>query len=148
MIYGILNEEKIWEEKEMTDTDKKLIAEAKRVREFAYCPYSKFAVGAAVLGASGEIYGGCNIENASFSVTNCAERTAIFKAISSGEEDILAIAVVAEGVNPVPPCGACRQVIAEFNIPHILMANLADEVKEMTLEELLPGAFSAEDIIG
>ena len=148
MIYGILDEEKIWEEKEMTDTDKKLIAEAKRVREFAYCPYSKFAVGAAVLGASGEIYGGCNIENASFSVTNCAERTAIFKAISSGEEDILAIAVVAEGVNPVPPCGACRQVIAEFNIPHILMANLADEVREMTLEELLPGAFSAEDIIG
>ena len=148
MIYGILNEEKIWEEKEMTDTDKKLIAEAKRVREFAYCPYSKFAVGAAVLGASGEIYGGCNIENASFSVTNCAERTAIFKAISSGEEDILAIAVVAEGVNPVPPCGACRQVIAEFNIPHILMANLADEVREMTLEKLLPGAFSAEDIIG
>ena len=148
MIYGILDEEKIWEEKEMTDTDKKLIAEAKRVREFAYCPYSKFAVGAAVLGASGEIYGGCNIENASFSVTNCAERTAIFKAISSGEEDILAIAVVAEGVNPVPPCGACRQVIAEFNIPHILMANLADEVREMTLEELLPGAFSADDIIG
>ena len=132
----------------MTETDKKLIAEAKRVREFAYCRYSKFAVGAAVLGASGEIYGGCNIENASFSVTNCAERTAIFNAISSGEEDLLAIAVVAEGSSPVSPCGACRQVIAEFNIPHILMANLADEVKEMTLEELLPGAFSAEDIIG
>ena len=131
----------------MTETDKKLIAEAKRVREFAYCPYSKFAVGAAVLGASGEIYGGCNIENASFSVTNCAERTAIFKAISAGEDDILAIAVVAEGAAPVPPCGACRQVIAEFNIPHILMANLADEVREMTLEELLPGAFSADDII-
>ena len=132
----------------MTDTDKRLIAEAKRVREFAYCPYSNFAVGAAVLGASGEIYGGCNIENASFSVTNCAERTAIFKAISAGEEDILAIAVVAEGVAPVAPCGACRQVIAEFNIPHILMANLAGEVKVMTLEELLPGAFSAEDIVG
>ena len=131
----------------MTETDKKLIAEAKRVREFAYCRYSKFAVGAAVLGASGEIYGGCNIENASFSVTNCAERTAIFNAISSGEEDLLAIAVVAEGSSPVSPCGACRQVIAEFNIPHILMANLADEVKEMTLEELLPGAFSAEDVI-
>ena len=72
----------------MTETDKKLIAEAKRVREFAYCPYSHFAVGAAVLGASGEIYGGCNIENASFSVTNCAERTAIFKAISAGEDGI------------------------------------------------------------
>ncbi len=131
----------------MTETDKKLIAEAKRVREFAYCPYSKFAVGAAVLGASGEIYGGCNIENASFSVTNCAERTAIFKAISSGEEDILAIAVVAEGAAPVAPCGACRQVISEFRIPNILMANLSGDVKEMTLEELLPGAFSAEDII-
>ena len=131
----------------MTETDKKLIAEAKRVREFAYCPYSNFAVGAAVLGASGEIYGGCNIENASFSVTNCAERTAIFKAISAGEEDILAIAVVAEGAAPVTPCGACRQVISEFRIPHILMANLADDVKVMTLEELLPCAFSAEDVI-
>ena len=131
----------------MTENDKKLIAEAKRVREFAYCPYSKFAVGAAVLGASVEIYGGCNIENASFSVTNCAERTAIYNAVSAGEEDILAIAVVAEGPEPVPPCGACRQVIEEFRIPHIVMANLADEVKEMTLGELLPGAFSAENII-
>ena len=131
----------------MTEIDKKLIAEAKRVREFAYCPYSNFAVGAAVLGASGEIYGGCNIENASFSVTNCAERTAIFKAISAGEDDILAIAIVAEGATPIAPCGACRQVIAEFNIPHVLMANLSDDVREMTLEELLPGAFSAEDII-
>ena len=132
----------------MTEVDKKLIAEAKRVREFAYCPYSHFAVGAAVLGASGEIYGGCNVENASFSVTNCAERTAIFKAISAGEEDVLAIAVVAEGATPVTPCGACRQVIAEFKIPHILMANLEGDVREMTLDTLLPGAFSAEDLNG
>ena len=130
----------------MTEVDKKLIAEAKRVREFAYCPYSNFAVGAAVLGASGTIYGGCNVENASFSVTNCAERTAIYKAISAGEKDILALAVVAQGAEPVPPCGACRQVIAEFNIPHILMANLADDVVEMTLDELLPGAFSASNL--
>lgn len=131
----------------MTETDKRLLAEAKRVREFAYCPYSNFAVGAAVLGASGEIYGGCNVENASYSVTNCAERTAIYTAISAGENDILAIAVVAGGANPVPPCGACRQVIAEFRIPHILMANLAGDVKEMTLSELLPEAFSEEDIL-
>lgn len=131
----------------MTETDKKLLAEAKRVREFAYCPYSNFAVGAAVLGASGEIYGGCNVENASYSVTNCAERTAIYNAISSGEEDILALAVVAESAQPVPPCGACRQVIAEMRIPHILMANLAGDVKEMTLSELLPDAFSREDIL-
>ena len=129
-------------------SESELIEKAKEYRERAYCPYSKFRVGAAVLTKQGNIYGGCNIENASYPLTNCAERTAIFKAISSGEEDILAIAVVAEGVNPVPPCGACRQVIAEFNIPHILMANLADEVREMTLEELLPGAFSADDIIG
>lgn len=131
----------------MTETDKKLLAEAKRVREFAYCPYSNFAVGAAVLGASGEIYGGCNVENASYSVTNCAERTAIYNAISSGEEDILALAVVAESAHPVPPCGACRQVIAEMRIPHILMANLAGDVKEMTLSELLPDAFSGEEIL-
>ena len=131
----------------MTETDKKLLAEAKRVREFAYCPYSNFAVGAAVLGASGEIYGGCNVENASYSVTNCAERTAIYNAISSGEEDILALAVVAESAQPVPPCGACRQVIAEMRIPHILMANLAGDVTEMTLSELLPDAFSGEDIL-
>ena len=131
----------------MTETDKRLLTEAKRVREFAYCPYSKFAVGAAVLGASGEIYGGCNVENASYSMTNCAERTAIYKAISAGEEDILALAVVAGGANPVPPCGACRQVIAEFRIPHILMANLAGDVKEMTLSEILPDAFSEEDIL-
>ena len=131
----------------MTDMETKLIAEAKRVREFAYAPYSKFAVGAAVLGASGEIYGGCNVENASFSVTNCAERTAIFKAIAAGEGDILELAVVAECAEPIPPCGACRQVIAEFNIPRVLMANLAGDVKEMTLGELLPGAFSAADIV-
>ena len=131
----------------MTETDKKLLTEAKRVREFAYCPYSNFAVGAAVLGASGEIYGGCNVENASYSVTNCAERTAIYNAISSGEEDILALAVVAESAQPVPPCGACRQVIAEMRIPHILMANLAGDVKEMTLSELLPDAFSGEEIL-
>ena len=131
----------------MTDNDKKLIAEAKRVREFAYCPYSKFAVGAAVLGASGAIYGGCNVENASYSVTNCAERTAIYNAISAGEEKILALAVVAERPHPVSPCGACRQVVAEFRIPRILLANLADEVKEATLSELLPDAFSEEDVL-
>ncbi len=128
----------------MTEVDKKLLEEAKRVREFAYCPYSNYAVGAAVLGASGEIYGGCNIENASFSMTNCAERTAIYKAISSGEKDLIGLAVVAEGPAPVTPCGACRQVIAEFRIPHVIMGNLAGDVREMTLEELLPEAFSEE----
>lgn len=130
----------------MTEMNKKLLDEAKRVREFAYAPYSNYAVGAAALGASGEIYSGCNVENASFSVTNCAERTAIFKAVSAGEKEIVALAVIAEGSAPVPPCGACRQVIAEFRIPYILMANLAGDVKEMTLEELLPGAFTWENM--
>ena len=130
----------------MTEVNQKLIDEAKRVREFAYAPYSHFAVGAAVMGGSGEIYGGCNVENASFSVTNCAERTAIYKAIAAGERELVALSVVAEGPKPVAPCGACRQVIAEFNIPYILMANLADDVKEMTLEEILPGAFSAKSM--
>ncbi len=128
----------------MTDVDQKLVNEAKRAREFAYCPYSGFAVGAAVLAASGEIYGGCNIENVSFSVANCAERTAITTAIASGEKALLALAVVADTEEPVPPCGACRQVIAEFNITHIIMANLAGDVTEMTLDELLPNAFAKE----
>lgn len=128
----------------MTETDKALIEEAKNARESAYCPYSKFAVGAAVLGTSGKMYGGCNVENASFSMTNCAERTAIYKAISAGEKELLTLAVVAESAAPMPPCGACRQVMAEFHIPRVLMANLAGEAKETTLEALLPEAFSAE----
>ena len=128
----------------MTDVDQRLLKEAKRAREFAYCRYSDFAVGAAVLAASGEIYGGCNIENASFSMTNCAERTAIFTAIASGEKELLALAVVADTPEPVPPCGACRQVIAEFNITHIIMADMQGNVTEMSLDELLPGAFTHE----
>ena len=130
----------------MTEMNKKMLDEAKRVREFAYAPYSNFAVGAAVLGGSGEVYGGCNVENASFSVTNCAECTAIYNAISAGEKELIALAVVAEGEAPVTPCGACRQILAEFHIQYILMANWAGDGKEMTLEELLPGAFSAENI--
>ena len=125
----------------MLETDKNLIAEAKRAREAAYAPYSKFAVGAAVLGASGKIYGGCNVENVSFSLTECAGRVAIYKAVSAGENDILAIAVAADAPEPITPCGACRQVIAEFNIPHVITVNLEDEIKEMTLEELIPDAF-------
>ena len=133
----------------MTDVDQRLLDEAKRAREFAYCRYSGFAVGAAVLAASGAIYGGCiyggcNIENASISMTNCAERTAIFSAIAAGEKTLLALAVVADSPEPASPCGACRQVIAEFNITHIIMANTQGSVTEMSLDELLPGAFTHE----
>lgn len=126
--------------------DKALVEAAKRAREFSYSPYSKFAVGAAVLTRSGKVYGGCNIENASYGITNCAERTAIFRAVSEGEREIVALAIVADSKRPVPPCGACRQVIAEFKIPHIIMANLDDQIQTATCEELLPGAFSDEDM--
>ena len=126
--------------------DKALVEAAKKAREFSYSPYSKFAVGAAVLTRSGKVYGGCNIENASYGITNCAERTAIFHAVSEGEREIAALAIVADSKRPVPPCGACRQVIAEFKIPHIIMANLEGKIQTATCEELLPGAFSDEDM--
>ena len=126
--------------------DKALVEAAEEAGEFSYSPYSKFAVGAAVLTRSGKVYGGCNIENASYGITNCAERTAIFRAVSEGEREIVALAIVADSKRPVPPCGACRQVIAEFKIPHIIMANLDDQIQTATCEELLPGAFSDEDM--
>jgi len=127
----------------MTKEDEQLLAEARRTRAFA--PYSHFAVGAAVRGASGKLYGGCNVENGVFSVTNCAERTAIFQGVAAGEKTFTALAVVAEGEIPVSPCGACRQVMAEFHIPRILMANLAGDTREMPLEALLPSAFGGAD---
>ena len=122
--------------------DKELIAAAKKYRENAYAPYSKFKVGAAVLTKKGNVYGGCNIENSSFPVTNCAERTAIFKAVSEGEQEFAAIALIADTPGPCSPCGACRQVMVEFKIPKIIMANLKGDVKVVTLEELMPYAFT------
>ena len=127
--------------------DEELIATAKEYRERAYVPYSNFKVGAAVLAKSGKIYGGCNIENASYPVTNCAERTAIFKAVSEGERELEAIAVIADTEGPCSPCGACRQVMAEFCIPRIIMANLKGDTKAVSLEELLPYAFSDRDFL-
>lgn len=122
--------------------DKELIAAAKKYRENAYAPYSKFKVGAAVLTKKGNVYGGCNIENSSFPVTNCAERTAIFKAVSEGEQEFAAIALIADTPGPCSPCGACRQVMVEFKIPRIIMANMQGDVKVVTLEELMPYAFT------
>jgi len=89
-----------------------LMREAVKAREASYSPYSRFAVGAALLGASGRIYHGCNVENASFGLTCCAERTAAFKAVSEGEQEFLAVAVTARTGHGAPPCGACRQVMA------------------------------------
>ncbi len=92
-----------------------LMREAVAARATSHSPYSRFAVGAALLGASGRVYHGCNVENASFGLTCCAERNAVFKAVSEGEREFTAIAVTARGGRGAPPCGACRQVLAEFS---------------------------------
>ncbi|MFD0050745.1 cytidine deaminase [Actinomycetes bacterium NPDC127524] len=129
--------------------DKKtLIQEAIEARKQAYTPYSKFQVGAALLTADGRVYQGCNIENASYGLTNCAERTAIFKAVSEGAKGIQAIAVVGDTEGPVSPCGACRQVIAEFSDENtkIYLTNLKGDVTETTIQHLLPGYFAASDL--
>lgn len=131
---------------DMEEVDQKLLEEAKQARDFSYSPYSSFAVGAAVRTKSGKIYKGCNIENRSLGITNCAERTAIFNAVSAGERELEALAVAASGDAPVPPCGACRQVIAEFGIQRILMANLVGDVQITSCEQLLPGAFSRQNM--
>ncbi len=129
------------------DTEK-LINESKLAREKAYVPYSKFPVGAALVAEDGTIYHGCNIENSAYSMSNCAERTAFFKAVSEGVRTFKALAVVADTEGPVSPCGACRQVIAEFcdgSMP-VYLTNLNGDVKETTVAKLLPGAFSKEDL--
>jgi len=132
---------------------KKLIQEAIKIREIAYVPYSNFSVGAALLSAGGKIYAGCNIENAAYTPTNCAERTAFFKAISEGEKDFLAIAVVGakrgETLEFCPPCGVCRQVMMEFCNPKefkVIVAKSIDEYKIFTLEEILPMGFGPNNL--
>ncbi len=127
----------------------KMFKEAKKAQKNAYVPYSEFPLGAAVLTEDGSIYTGVNIENASFSLTNCAERSAIFTAISNGERKIKALLIVSSTKKPVPPCGACRQVIQEFadgDIEVIMMTEAGDE-QVMTSSELLPGAFSNNDMV-
>ncbi len=126
----------------------KLIEESKKAREKAYVPYSKFPVGAALLSEDGTIYHGCNIENSAYSMTNCAERTAFFKAVSEGVHTFKALAVVGNTEGPISPCGACRQVIAEFcdGAMPVYLTNLKGDVQQTTVAELLPGAFSKEDL--
>lgn len=123
-----------------------LIEFAKKYRENAYVPYSKFKVGAALLTKDGKVYGGANIENASYPVATCAERTAIVKAVSEGEKDFDTLVVIADTPGPCSPCGMCRQAIAEFKIPKIVMANMKGDVRTVTLEELLPFSFTDSDM--
>ena len=133
----------------MTELEiQKLMDCAIKARENAYSPYSHFAVGAALLCEDGTLYEGCNIENASYGLTNCAERTAIFKAVSEGHIKFKALAVVADTEGPCAPCGACRQVMAEFKIPLIIMGNSMGNIKIVTMEKLLPFSFSECDVTG
>ncbi|MBO8154995.1 MAG: cytidine deaminase [Bacillaceae bacterium] len=129
-------------------TKNQLIKQAIEARNRAYVPYSNFPVGAAIITQSGKVYHGCNIENAAYPVTCCAERVAIFKAISEGDTDFQELAVVADTDRPVPPCGSCRQVMSEFFNENTLIhiANLKGEVKTVTIEELLPFSFSSHDL--
>ena len=116
-----------------------LVEAAWKVREEAYAPYSKFAVGAALLAADGRIFSGCNVENISYGLTQCAERVAIGAAVAAGVREFLAVAVVADTAVPISPCGACRQVLAEFGIRQVMLANHTARL-EFLLEELLPRA--------
>lgn len=118
-----------------------LIEIARKARDHAYIPYSKFAVGAALLASSGKVYTGANIENASYGLTLCAERTAIVKAVSEGERAFDCIAIVADTEEPVLPCGACLQVMAEFHIEKLILGNLTT-AKEVKLSDLLPHNFT------
>lgn len=132
-----------------TVTDQKLCRRAIEAKEFSYSPYSRFRVGAALLCADGAVYEGCNIENAAFTPTNCAERTAFFKAISEGKRTFCAIAISGDADDYLFPCGVCRQVMLEFCDPEtfrILLVKPDGAYKEYTLSELMPGAFTKEEM--
>ena len=128
----------------MSDSDR-LVAAARVARERALAPYSGFKVGAALLTKGGLIYSGCNVENASYGLTMCAERVALFKALSEGERDFAMIAVVADTEAPTPPCGPCRQLLWEYcgDIP-VIMANLTRVAAEHWMRELLPMPFGLQ----
>lgn len=134
-------------------TDRELIQYAIEARKQAYTPYSHFQVGAALLAEDGTVYGGCNVENAAYTPTNCAERTAFFKAVSEGKRKFTAIAIVAapEGapLRKTAPCGVCRQVMMEFCKPEsfeILVATSPEQYKTYTLKDLLPEGFGPDNL--
>jgi cytidine deaminase len=127
---------------------RRLEASARAMAQRAHAPYSRFRVGAAVLGGSGKLYAGCNVENASYGLCTCAERTAVFTAIAAGERSIAAVAVYTPTPRPTAPCGACRQVIHEFG-PSAVVIGVCDgpERLETTLPALLPRAFGPADLL-
>ena len=138
----------------MTDKEQlyaTLLASAIAAREYSYSPYSGYRVGAALLGADGNIYTGCNVENAGYTPTNCAERTAVFKAVSEGVREFCAIAVAGGSGETLDaactPCGVCRQVLSEFCEPHMpVILGTPEEMRVMTLGELLPFAFTKKNL--
>ena len=127
--------------------EEKLIAAARQAREHAHAPFSEFRVGAAVRTKSGRTFGGCNVENASYGLTICAERVAIFKAISEGEREFDAVAVVTDADDLTPPCGACRQIIWEFcgDVP-VILANLKGKIERERSSKLLPRPFDSSNL--
>ena len=130
----------------MTVDADRLMAEARAAASRAYAPYSKFAVGAALLGASGKIYTGCNVENASYGLTICAERVAVFHAVSQGERQFVAMGLSVPGAGS--PCGACRQVLHEFapELKLFIGDEHGESVRQLFVRELLPGAFGPNDL--
>ena len=122
----------------------RLVEAAAAVRRRAHAPYSKFSVGAAVLDADGEVYPGCNVENASYGLSVCAERHAVAAAVAAGDSKLIAVAVVTATSPPASPCGACRQVLAEFADMTVILSNPDGERTVTTVAELLPGAFSSD----
>jgi cytidine deaminase len=126
----------------LSGRDEVLLAAAQKAREYAYAPYSGFSVGAAIQAQSGQLYTGCNIENASFGLTVCAEQVALFKALSEGERQFEAVAIATDAATPTPPCGACRQVLWEFcGDIRVISASSQGKTAEWSLAALLPAAF-------
>ena len=129
-------------------TDEKLVTLAGQARQRAYAPYSNFPVGAALLGRSGQVYTGCNVENAAYPLTTCAERTAVAKAVSEGEREFEAIAVVT--ATGATPCGACRQILREFGGRdgdlRVIVADLDGNVRTFTIDQLLPKGFTPDQL--
>jgi cytidine deaminase len=128
--------------------DHNLLEQARQARRLAYAPYSNFPVGAALLGCSGRVYTGCNVENAAYPLTTCAERTAIVKAVSEGERKFKAISIVT--ATGATPCGACRQILREFGGPQgdlrVIVADTAGNVQTYTIADLLPAGFTPDQL--
>lgn len=123
-----------------------LFKQALKARDNAYVPYSGFKVGAVVQTADGRVFTGCNVENVSYGLANCAERTAIFSAVAAGARALTTLLVVADSPTPVAPCGACRQVMVEFGITTVHMTNTNGDLQTVSMHELLPYAFSKKDM--